>query len=166
MLVSRPTDAWKNKCGFVFLASAVCFSGPVFFGRTDARFPGRSLGGQPAWRKKPSGLAQKAFPLWLPSCPDFSVGHLIFQTRRTQAPWRGDICFFLASAVCFSGPVSFGRTDARFPGWGSDGKLTIEFTFPKREQGAGTAPARGAAARAWLRARAARARRARSASRA
>ena len=110
-----------------FLASAVCFSGPVcFFGRTDARFPGRSLGGQPAWGEKSRfGLAQKAFSL--SGCPAaffFSLGHLFFfwPDGRTLHG-EGAFVFFLRLWFVFLG-LFFFRTDGRTISWLGPGRQT------------------------------------------
>ena len=136
LIASLPSDARTQKTnGNLFFA---CVGGlsfcACFLFRTHIRTPswaepGRaaSLGG----KKAPWARPESFFPLWLPSRPLFSLGHLFFYlARRTHAPRRGGICCLRASTVCFPGHVFFGRTDARFPGRGPDGKLVIKFTFP------------------------------------
>ena len=63
----------------------------------------------------------------------FGWGICFLLAGGRDAPWRGGICSFRPTAVCFSGPAFFcGGREGRFPGWGPDGKLTIKFTSPKR----------------------------------
>ena len=119
----RRTHA-KNKWEFVLCVRPRIVFLSLFFRRTDARFPERSLGGQPAWGKKaPWARPEGLFPLWLPSRPLFVFGSFSFVVRRTHAPRRGGICFSRASTVCFSGPVSF-RTDGRTVSWPGPGRQT------------------------------------------
>ncbi len=51
----------------------------------------------------------------------FLVAFAFFLARGRHAPWRGGICFFCASPVCFSGPVFFRREGGTIswagPGW-------------------------------------------------
>ena len=117
-----------------FLRQRFVFLGLFVFsdGRTHDFLGGAWAGSQPGKKKAPRARPEGFFPLWLPSRPLFFFGPFVFfwPDGRTLHG-EGAFVFFLRLRFVFLGLFFFGRTDARFPGWGPDGKPTIKFTFPK-----------------------------------
>ena len=125
-------SALTNICFFSCVAA--CFSGPVFFsdGRTHDSLCGAWVGSLPGGKKAFRACPEGFFLLWLPSSPFFSLWHLFFFWPEA-GQLRGDVVFVFFWPGRFVFPrlfFLFGGRQARFPGWGPDGKLIIKFTFP------------------------------------